>query len=295
VPTLQEQRLARFVDRDREMAIFCAMLESEHKPIMLIWGDSGIGKTSLLARMLHECAVRKIRKAEITWTDTRNHDYLGIMRKIRDDVGADALKAFTDLVNFFTVPKYELQVTCTGAAIHVGDGLRANGGQVGDVAGIVVKDVMLNSPRQDMAIPEAERMARLTDCFFASLGEATQGGLLVIFLDAIEKMSLDTEKWICSELVRAIGEGQLPNLRLVACGQRKPNLPEYKPLIEESQLQPLQLHHVVEYLGKLGVAEKDRELAAGIILQATGGKLSDMANLAEGIVMRQTARGPVNG
>jgi hypothetical protein len=283
--TLQQQRLERFVDRDKEMACFTEMLRPDCKPIMLVWGESGIGKSSLLARMIHECALRKIRKAELTWTDTRNHDYLAIMRKVRDDVGVDEFKAFTDLINFFTVPKYELQISYAGPEINV------KGGQVGDIAGIVVKDVMLNAPRQDMAVPEAERMARLTDSFFSSLAEATRGGLLVVFLDAIEKMSLDTEKWICCEFVRAISEGQLRNVRLVACGQRKPDLPEYRTHVEEARLLPLGKPHIVEYLAKLGVVEEQREFAAGILLDATKGKLSDIANLAEGILMRQKSQG----
>lgn len=293
--TLQERRLAQFVDRDNELARFGEMLKPDCKPIMLVWGDSGIGKSSLLARMIHECALRKIRKAEVTWTDTRNHDYLGIMRKIRDDVGADSFTAFTDLINFFTVPRYELQVSYTGPEINVAQGMQVVGGQVGNIAGIVVKDVMLNAPRLDMAVPEAERMARLTDRFLSNLAEATHDGLLVVFLDAIEKMSPYTEKWICGELVKSISEGQLRNVRLVACGQRKPDVPEYRTLIEEAQLQPLGLPHIVEYLAKLGVSEEHREIAAGILLDATKGKLSDMAILAEGILMRQKTQGSASG
>lgn len=286
MPSLQERRLSMFVDRDQEMARFCDMFGTDCKPIMIVYGESGIGKSSLMARMIHECSLRDVRKAEIVWTDTRSHDYLGVMRKVRDDIGTDFFKAFTDLTNYFTVPKYELQISYTGAGISVGQGMTIDGGSVGSMSAITIKDVMLNAPRADMAVPETERMARLTDLFFKSLAQATNNELLVVFLDAIEKMSLDTEKWISSELLRAVGEGQLRNIRFVACGQRKPNLSEWRPLIQETQLQPLTMPHIIEYLAKRGVPEEYQEIAAGILLDATNGKLSDIANLAEGIVMR---------
>jgi len=64
-----QKRLAEFVDRDEEMRRFRTMLKSSDKPIMVVWGEAGIGKTSLLARMIHECAVRNLRKSEIVWKD----------------------------------------------------------------------------------------------------------------------------------------------------------------------------------------------------------------------------------
>src|SRR5258708_4773871 len=107
-----QQRLARFVDRESEMSSFCRMLDDVAwpRPILVVWGEGGMGKSSLLMRMIHECSLRALSKAEVGWTDTRNHDYLGVMRKIRDDVGASNFGEFTKLVNFFTVPQYRLEV-----------------------------------------------------------------------------------------------------------------------------------------------------------------------------------------
>src|SRR5262245_34112208 len=87
---LQQERLARFVDRESEMQSFCRMLDeaSGARPVLIVWGESGMGKTVLLSRMMHECSLRSLVKAEVLWSDTRSHDYLGVMRKVRDDVGA---------------------------------------------------------------------------------------------------------------------------------------------------------------------------------------------------------------
>src|SRR4051812_12560582 len=100
---LLQQRLAQFVDREGELKNFCRMLDDDTypRPIMILWGDGGMGKTSLLLRMVHECSLRDLTKAEIIWNDTRSHDYVAVMRKIRDDIGARRFIEFTNLVNFF--------------------------------------------------------------------------------------------------------------------------------------------------------------------------------------------------
>jgi len=285
MPSIQEKRLALFVDRDTEMARFRQLLSPIGKPIMVVWGDSGLGKSSLLARMVHECAANKIRKAEVLWTDTRNHDYLALMRKVRDDIGAEHFQRFTDQINYFTVPRYELQLSYGGGNITVGQHQNISG-TVGDVAGIVVKDFMLNLPRDDKAIPEAERLVRLTDRFFEDFSAISAEQVIVVFFDAVEKMSLETERWICDEFVRRIDEGELPNVKLLAFGQRKPKLPNSRQFIDESQLQPIGEDHIVEYMIRRGVPEEIRNIAAGVILIASQGNPCVMANLVEGLMAR---------
>ncbi|WP_338771973.1 AAA family ATPase [Massilia sp. METH4] len=285
-----ERRLALFVDRDSEMQRFRDLLKPNGKPIMIVSGDSGLGKSSLLARMVHECASSKIYKAEVLWTDTRNHDYLALMRKVRDDLGVEHFHKFTDLVNFFTVPHYHLTVD---SSIRVGDSL-VNRGHIGEVAGILIKDCMLNIPRDDMAVPENERMIRLTDRFFDELEALSRNNQVVVFLDAVEKMTADTERWICDEFVRRIHEGELNNVKLLAFGQRKPKLPSSRQFIEEAQLQPISEQHIVEYMAKRGVPEEVRGVAAGIILVASHGNPCEMANLVEAVMARLGSLMPPN-
>ena len=127
---LLERRLKEFVDRDRELAAFCKMFVSDEKPIMMVWGEVGIGKTSMMMRMVHECAARRMRKAEVVWKDTSPHDYLAVMRKIRDDVGLEHFPAFTDLVNFYYEmgyqPKLQLTLALQGASINVAQGMNVS-------------------------------------------------------------------------------------------------------------------------------------------------------------------------
>ncbi|WP_429886357.1 AAA family ATPase [Geoalkalibacter halelectricus] len=285
-----EQRLAEFVDREDEMRRFLALLEGQSKSVMVVTGGGGVGKSSLLARMIHECALRRMRKSEIIWTETRNHDYMGVMRKIRDDIGPDFFKSFTDLINFFTVPQYELKVVVEGqGGISVAQGARIEGSQVGDVAGILIKDLMLSAPRNDMAVPESERMARLTDAFLAGLAtNLDTAGPLLVFLDATEKMSQDTERWIWGELLAAVRDGRLRGAKFVLSGRRAPELGrDWLRLVEEATLRPLDREHILVYLERRGVAAASRAAVADILLITTQGNVLQIATYVDAFLQMQ--------
>ena len=252
---LIERRLREFVDRDQELAAFTSMLESDERPIMIVWGEAGIGKTSLLMRMVHECAIRKLRKSEVVWKDTSPHDYLAVMRKIRDDVGPEHFAAFTDLVNFYHEAGYQpkLQVTVAlQGSVSVANGLAVQGGStVGDVAAVVIKDSMFQFPRIDLGIPEAERRARLTERFIDDLKRVLSTEPLVVLLDTVEKMSPDTEKWLWEEVLDAVRTGTLTNIRFVLCGQKPPPRDrDWELFILAAGLKPLARGDIAAYIKK---------------------------------------------
>src|SRR5687767_11075748 len=99
-----EQLLSQFVDREAEMRRFCGMLDSYIKHIMLLWGESGSGKSWLLQKMMHECSQRSLRRAKVFWTDTSSYDYMWTMRTIRDDLGTgeNCFQNFNRLINQYT-------------------------------------------------------------------------------------------------------------------------------------------------------------------------------------------------
>ena len=273
-----ERRLAEFVDREAEMRTFCEVIEAGVRPIMVVWGDGGLGKSSLLARMIHECALRNLRKAEVVWTDTRNHDYLSIMRKLRDDLGPLFFQLFTDLVNYFTVPKYDLQVRVSGS-ISVAQGAGIEGSTVGDIGGVIIKDSMIVVPRGDIGVSENDRMIRLTDCFMNELEAAIDGVPVVVFFDAVEKMATETHRWVWGELLRAVPSRGLRNIRFVLCGRNRPDLSDrdMQLQVEEAELHPLELIHIMEYLAKRGVEEAHREPLA----YAAMGKRDNLLEIAK--------------
>jgi GTPase SAR1 family protein len=289
-----EHRLQQFVNREDEIHQFCDMLDTGEKPVMVVWGDSGIGKSSLLARMIHECALRKLYKSEIVWTPTRNHNYMYIMRKIRDDVGVEYFSRFTDLINYFTSSNYELKIKVeSNGPIEVTKGAQFKNSKVGDIAGIIIKDFNITGPRDDQAVPEEERMRRLTDQFVDDLAEAIKDKTLIVFFDAIEKMTSETEAWVSNELLGAVRDGRLSNIRFVLCGEKKPvDIEEWSWMVEEAELRPLEREYIIEYLAKQGVDESSHEVLADMLLVATKGYADRIANFVEAFLKMQ--RKPTN-
>jgi AAA ATPase domain len=278
---IQQRRLRRFVDRDTEMHVFRTMLDQTptDQPVTVVWGDGGMGKSSLLDRMEEECSLRGMAQAKVIWSETRNHDYLGVMRKIKHDLGADRFSGFNDLVNFFTVPQYKLELVVSGT-LSVAENLR-NQGTIGSIAGVVVQDANFTVPRADLGIPETERMNRLTDVFLQELNAATAACDTIIFLDAFEKASTVAQSWVSNEMVGALLDGRLSQLRIVLCGRFRPTWEEDRWLIaNEMHLTPLGRDHVIEYIGKsqLNIPSETVAYVADSLLATTNGLPSSLAN-----------------
>jgi hypothetical protein len=280
-----ERRLAEFVDRDHEMGQFRAVLDADDKPIMIVSGATGMGKTSLLLRMIHECAMRKVPKAEVAWNDTNALDYMATMRKIRDDLGVEHFKAFTDLINYFTDADYQpkLEVTLNVQAsgqIDVAAGMQVAQSTIRDIAGVVIRDNMFVVQRPDLSIPPEVRRNHLTQRFLEGLAAASAASIVVLFFDAIEKMSDITHKWLWEQVLEGLRSGPLANVRVVLCGQRPPpDDRDWAIFIATAELKPLGLKDVEAYLERRAPAVPEivrRELAK-IILGPTGGRPTDVA------------------
>jgi hypothetical protein len=261
--------LATFVDRQAELGRFCEMLESDEKPIMLVWGDDGIGKSSLLARLIHECSTRKLRKAEVFATKDRFNTSLKIMRKVRDDLGAEFFPKFTQLVNDFfpdpaqPLPMPAININVSGAQSVFEDAKVENVRIGGDVAVVTIKDNMFNVPRQDMDISPRDQLIHLTDAFVENLAPLVQDQMLVILFDDVQELTYETYAWLWEELVRAVSSGKLKNVRFVLCGETKPELKgDARMMVKEAPLGPLAVDDVDLYLMRSGLRAEPNERRA---------------------------------
>lgn len=292
---LEKRRLSEFVNRKGEIDRFCQLLDSREKHIMIVWGEPGMGKTSLRLRMVHECAKRNLHKAEVECGGTRTSGYLAIMRKIRDDAGIQHFNELSDYINYLTDPEYQSKVPVQVNVNVRGDGNLAvaeqahiSSSNVGDIAGVVVKDNMLVLPRSDIAVPEEERMLRLTDHFFGGLSNALKEGVVVVFLDNMEKLASDTERWLWEELLFAVREGRLSGIKFVLCGEMPPQLDrDWRFFVEEAELQPLKQEHVETYLEKRGVEEGLRQGLATFLMANTNGNISLIAEQVDAFLQLQ--------
>jgi hypothetical protein len=269
--------LAAFVDRHVELGRFCEMLENDEKPIMIVWGEDGIGKSSFLARLIHECASRKLRKAEVFASKSRFNNYLEILRKIRDDLGPDLFPNFTQLVNYVfpnpLQPRAPVKLEIAGGAQSVLERARLENVTIhGDVAGVIIKDCMINVPDPSLNIPPQDRMNLLTAEFLKDLAPIVQNEMLIVLFDDIQELTDETYRWLWEGIISALDEGRLKNIRFVLCGRVKPQLEGAAALsVKEAPLQPLALPDIEAYLELCGhVTEGRVDVAKMLLINSKG-------------------------
>jgi GTPase SAR1 family protein len=288
-----DRLLAEFVNREGELARFRELLTCADSTVFVIWGPGGVGKSSLQAKLIHEVATRGIAKSEVIWSETRNHDFIAIARKIRDDLGPEHFGKFTDLVNFYTVPQYELKISVSGAGnISVGQGAQLmSGAEVGTMAGIVIKDVMLTEPRADMQVSASERRTRLTDAFIEGMATALAERQAVVFFDAVEKMTEETRLWVWNEFLPAACDKRMGQVKIVLCGRTEPEIDRmWRDAFEVAELKPLTREHLMAYLERRGVDEISREPLADMLMVVTKGNMLDLATHVDGYLNIQRRR-----
>ena len=287
--TRSDRVLVEFVNREEEIERFRQMVRGEGPRLFCIRGEGGVGKSSLQAVMVHEVSQRRMRKAEVVWTASRNYDYLGIMRKVRDDVGGSAFEPLTDLINYFTVPTYNLRFEGRQDISILEHGKLDNSQITGDVAGVLIKDMMLVYPRGDKAITEMERLAQLTDQFLECLKETRDDGDLVLFFDATEKMGQETQRWLWEELFGWICHGDPGGVYAVVCGRDVPALDRgWEGVADVADLQGLPAEKIVTYLERRGFPEEHAQVVAKTLAVTSAGNMLKLATDTDTLI-RQLA------
>ena len=287
----RERLLCQFVDRSAEMALFEQVLDGDDLPAMVVSAASGMGKSALLMRMVHECALRHLVKAELEWTSVDVLDYMATLRRLRDALGVDHFGAFTDLINYYTdaayQPRLEINIQLHGGTIQVAQGAQITGSSVDDIAGVVLRDNNFNIQRSDISVPDEVRREQLTRRFLDGLAALSRDALVVIFFNATEKMSEVTYQWLWGQLLKPLVDGALPRVRVVLLGQRPPpgrdDLGDLAELVAKAELKPLGVDDIDAYIAKraVGVTEVGdatrRELAK-MLLVVTQGRPADVAS-----------------
>jgi hypothetical protein len=287
---LRARRLAEFVDRSAEMDLYNNMLDASELPVMVVSAESGMGKTSLQMRMVHECALRGLRKAEVVWTDTMLYDFMAVMRRLRDELGPEYFAAFTDLVNYYTdssyTPRVDINVKLQGGEVNVAGGAQIQHGSVGDIAGVVLRDNMIVVHRSDIPVPLELRREQLTKHFLEGLALVSGQEPVVLFFDAVEKMADITHQWLWEQLLKPIVEGALPHVRAVVLGQRP--LPEDRDLTAFMacvRLEPLGRDDIDFYIAKRamdkGLSDETRRELAKMLAVVTHGRPADVASAVD--------------
>jgi AAA+ ATPase superfamily predicted ATPase len=294
------ERFGEFVDRKPELKRFCSIIEEDQFVVMLIRGEKGFGKTSLQKRLIYECReVRKMRWAYTYWVDTRSYNYMTIMRMIRDALGQEFFQAFTDQLNYFTKADYTLRINVetTGTGVNILNSADLDNVKVNEIVGqkiekIEIHDLNIDKPREDKTIDEQERMFKLTQQFLSDLTTALGTDRIVILIDDVEEMPTETAKWLWSELVRAVLDRNLTNIKFVFCADcvdAEPQLDDFVlRKVQGGRLSVLKEEHIREYLVKRKVGT-DAQCEAMATMMASNGadQPLKMANMVTAFLERQ--------
>ena len=269
--------LVSFVDRINEVDNFCRMLGNASKPIMLVWGESEIGKTHLMRKLMHVCETRKLVKVFFEWTGFRGYDYVEIMREIRDNLGRKHFPKFNRLDNSKkSDPAAIIEMVDKGRST-VGAGANISG-TVGRMANTIIERqtvILGDQLGAELTRMKKSRMVRLTDAFIVELAKATKRNPIIVFFDPLEKIDPETQLWMWGELFKAVAEGRLPNVKFVACGQPQPQFASsYLDAVETPELKPFAREDIIEYLkirfrlAEVAVADENFEVMAISILSS---------------------------
>lgn len=241
-----------------------------------------MGKTSLMMRMVHECALRELLRAEVEWSSLDVLDYMSVMRKLRDKLIVDSFGAFTDLINYYTDPLYtprlDINVNLQGGSVQVAGGAQiSSGSTVGDVAGVLLRDNNFVVERRDITVPSEVRREQLTLRFLQGLQALSIDRKVVLFFPATEKMSDQTYQWLWEQLLKPVADGALPNVRAILLGQRPaPTDQDLAAFVAHRELSPLGLADIDLYIakrvaGKIEISDDMRDGMAEMLAVSTGG------------------------
>jgi len=272
-----EKSLARFVDRRNELSSFCEMISGGTHPVMVISGPSAIGKSSLLIRLVDECLRQGVVCVEVNCKETRNSNYQKIMVGIADQLGKEHFQHFLNLVNHFANPRRNQMADIPAIKIQ-GDVVvgEVNPGAV--VAGVVIEKVIA-MPGLEISVPEADRIAPLTDRFLADLEPLLAKHPIVFCFDQLDNATTETRNWIWEELLRPLRRGRgLPGARFVICVQGSPALEaeigDLRLIIKRADLSPLGDGDIAEYLARRAGSSRTEDefyrLAEAIYVKTNG-------------------------
>jgi hypothetical protein len=285
-----KEYVAWFVNREKQTKGFLKMLSGEtEKTIIAIEAPAEMGKTWTIQRMRHECSLQQVPNAHFDFRDRQPWDYLAIARQARDQMGASHFNLLTQTINDSTGVNIQLSTGAGagGVDLSVGTGgaqISDSQVQVGDVAG---RDIVKDNFFYVQADSDTTRRAievRITDAFFTCLAELAKEKPGVFLFDSYEEVTKEADRWIQSQLLARIRDGQLPKTIVVLAGRELPELDRssWRHCLAATGLTPFELEHIAEYIiDKRGLTQLD----VNTVFRTCGGhpgllgKMADIASL----------------
>lgn len=285
-----------FVNREKQTAGFVKILEGgTPKRVMLIEAGGGMGKSWTIEYMRAECQRRNIPNVEIDFSDGVVYDFLALLRRARDSFGAAAFNTFTQIINEVTQPTIWIDTGITNNAINnlLGQNNTLNQANVsvGDInVGNVIKDnsFVINA---DTAVVRQALQDRLTVAFFDSLALLLAQSPVCFFLDTYDKVTVEAENWLLTQLLPRIRDKKLANVVVVVAGRSTPKLDsQWDSLVARTGLDTFNEDYAKQYLvQKRGLQDDPSVIKA--LFQGSTGQPQLLAMLADNILRSQDSGG----
>lgn len=285
-----------FVNREKQTAGFVKILEGgTPKRVMLIEAGGGMGKSWTIEYMRAECQRRNVPNVEIDFSDGVVYDFLALLRRARDSFGAAAFNTFTQIINEVTQPTIRIDTGITNNAINnlLGQNNTLNQANVsvGDInVGNVIKDnsFVINA---DTAVVRQALQDRLTVAFFDSLALLLAQSPVCFFLDTYDKVTVEAENWLLTQLLPRIRDKKLANVVVVVAGRSTPKLDsQWDSLVARTGLDTFNEDYAKQYLvQKRGLQDDPSVIKA--LFQGSTGQPQLLAMLADNILRSQDSGG----
>ena len=229
-----------FVDRIVEIEKLHAALHAEgfeKDSLVLMHGQSGIGKTQLLARFLRICRSNNIN---ITYIDLPGNEYLSVIDKIEEDLGPRGFEGleqtYTDVILRAQVIRSQaaldnLAQTNSPVAKSTNTGFTFNEAVTAETQTFINNNVTYKNPQitniYNIELGEPQQVKKLserkiTQSFYECLRTITQEHTIAILLDHWEDANEPLKIWLQDHLLTWASELSLKKALVVLCRESLP-------------------------------------------------------------------------
>jgi tetratricopeptide (TPR) repeat protein len=278
--TVSATILQWFVDRERELRRFREMLAGQDPTqVLVVGGPTGIGKTWLLSRLHREADDQALPASSADFSFGEAFDDLWLVHWAAVALGSHHFETLNKTLEDATRLEVVLKVESSP-----GSGSVTFQGDVeiyGDVAG---RDIIKDNTfylQADSPVIRRIWQERINQAFFEDLARLGLGKGSVLLFDSFELATKEASSWIENQMLKRIGDGELPGVRVVIAGEQVPSFSSaWRDLVAELRLDPLPAAEVRRYL-----MDKRRltisEATVSTVYEITGGRPDLVALIAD--------------
>jgi Cdc6-like AAA superfamily ATPase len=248
---------------------------SEKDSCVLVYGQTGIGKTQLLAKYMRDCKYNEIRTSHVDLEDVVTKGYLGLIEAIMEGLGNEG---FEDLDATFDeiLLKFQLElgriplgsavgVPATAAPVQAG-GMVFQGPVTAQNQTFVSGDVTYHNAKIEniyhFHLAESEQMealirGKVTRAFRSCLQSIARQQLVVILLDHWDKTSDPLRQWLKDHLLNWATDLTLKKALVVVSRESLPLELEQQLGLLPLAVPPFRREDALEFWLKNGLPEQE--------------------------------------